>query len=145
MEVSTTALRMLAAVCDNPALVSMFRKCRTQADLDKLWGEQFQNVEGLTKNWEERAGLVMATNGAGAESDLNSMDAVLQEFIDSVRCVGAKLTIAELGTWLNSPDGTPAIQEIKSEFKTKFSKNPKEALVYLTTKASDVLIAGNWI
>lgn len=148
MIVTIEQLRMLAAVCSDPTLTAIFRGCRTDADLQKQWDTYQVTCEKLTQNWSEKAGIVsgVASTASAAPTGGRSKDAILQDFIDSVRCVANNITIADLSTWLdNENDGAAKVQEIKKEFKRRYADNPEAALVYLKQKQVDVLMGGNWV
>ena len=149
--VSIYTLEMVAAICGDPTLTAIFRGCHTDADLTKQWETYRSTVEKLTQNWCERAGITSgvahtATAATASGTATRSKDAILQDFIDSVRVVASSITIAELSAWLEDTDsGNDRIKEIKREFKEKYATNPEAALVYLKQKQVDVLMAGNWV
>lgn len=148
MTVTSDIMQMLAAVCGDQTLVSIFRGCHTQPELDKKWAMYEDTVQKLTKNWQEKAGIVSGierTDYIIGAKEVRSMDAILQDFIDSVRCIAASLTIAELSAWLNNEEGSPSVLGIKEHFRELYAKDPEEALDYLKQQQVEVLISGKWV
>ena len=149
VNVTTETLQLIAAICGDPTLTSIFRNCHTNSDLAKQWDTYSVTCEKLAKNWCERAGItadasVPSTAATGGVA--RSKDAILQDFIDSVRVVAAGLTIAELSAFLEDVNsGNDKVKEIKQEFRSRYSVNPEAALVYLKQKQVDILMAGNWV
>ena len=141
-------LQMLAAVCGDQTMVAIFRNCHTNEELQRQFSVYQTTIEKLTQNWKEKAGIVASVPNAAsnAQPAARSMDAILQDFIDSVKCVAASLTISELSAWLNSTDdANPVYAQIKKEFKTRYNDNPEAALVYLKQKQVEILMGGNWV
>lgn len=148
MDMTMTQLRLVAAICSDPTMTSIFRGCHTDAELKSRWDQYQTTCEKLATNWEEKAGIVTGVSAGtqAAPAGGRSKDAILQDFIDSVRCVANNITIADLSSWLdNESDGSPKLQEIKKEFKRRYEENPEAALVYLKQKQVDVLMGGNWV